>query len=138
MNKAELVERIAGKAGITKVQAENAVSGFMEAVNDVITKGEKLTLVGFGTFSVSQRAARTGKNPRTGAKIKIAARKVPKFSPGQVLKDAANGAKKKTAAKKATPEKPASKATAKAAAPATKAPTKSSAKAAPAKATKKK
>lgn len=88
MNKAELVTRIAESADISKAAAERALSALTDAVTDALKGGDSVTLVGFGTFSVSERSARQGKNPRTGATIKIAARKSPKFKPGKSLKDA--------------------------------------------------
>ena len=88
MNKGDLVAKIASDAGITKVQAESAVSSLVGAVTGSLKKKQKVTLVGFGTFSVSKRKARTGRNPQTGAPIKIAARNVPKFSAGSDLKKA--------------------------------------------------
>ena len=83
MNKAELIEKIGKDAAITKVQANAAIDSFTEAVVDTLKKGDKVTLVGFGTFSVTARAARTGRNPQTGAALKIKARKVPKFKAGK-------------------------------------------------------
>ncbi|HAV25037.1 MAG TPA: DNA-binding protein, partial [Bacteroidetes bacterium] len=79
MNKSDLISAMADKAGITKAQAGEALDGFMGATTDALKKGEKLILVGFGTFSVNQRAARTGRNPRTGKEIQIAAKNVVKF-----------------------------------------------------------
>ena len=90
MNKAELIAKIADDAGITKTQANEAIDSFVEAVTKTLKSGNKLTLVGFGTFSVSKRAARNGRNPRTGAAIKIKPAKIPKFRPGKALKDALN------------------------------------------------
>ena len=83
MNKAELIEKIAKDAGITKVQANAVVDSFTSSVTGTLKKGDKVTLVGFGTFSVTARAARNGRNPQTGATIKIKARKVPKFKAGK-------------------------------------------------------
>ena len=83
MNKAELIETIGKDASITKVQANAAIDSFTEAVVGALKKGDKVTLVGFGTFSVTARAARNGRNPQTGAIIKIKARKVPKFKAGK-------------------------------------------------------
>ena len=83
MNKAELIEQIAKDAGITKKQANEALEAFTGAVVSTLKKGDTVTLVGFGTFSVSNRAARNGRNPQTGATIKIKARKVPKFKAGK-------------------------------------------------------
>ena len=85
MNKTELIAAMAEKAGLTKVDAGKALNAYVEAVKEQLAKGEKVTLVGFGTFGVSERPARTGRNPRTGAKIKIAAKKTPKFKAGQGL-----------------------------------------------------
>ncbi len=85
MNKAELVSKIAEDAGITKVQATAALDSFIEGVTKTIKSGKKLILVGFGTFSVSKRAARTGRNPQTGATIKIKAKKVAKFKASKEL-----------------------------------------------------
>jgi len=87
MNKAELIARIADDAGITKVQANACLDAFIGAVGQTLKKGDKVTLVGFGTFSVSKRKARTGRNPKTGAAIKIKAKKVARFKPGKVLAD---------------------------------------------------
>ena len=91
MNKTELVAAMADKAGLTKKDAEAALSAFASVVADELKKGEKVQLVGFGTFEVRERAARTGKNPRTGEMIKIAASKVPAFKAGKALKDVVNG-----------------------------------------------
>jgi Bacterial nucleoid DNA-binding protein len=85
MNKAELVSKIADDAGITKVQATAALDSFIEGVTKTLKSGNKLILVGFGTFSVSKRAARTGRNPQTGATIKIKAKKVAKFKASKEL-----------------------------------------------------
>ena len=85
MNKAELVSKIADDAGITKVQATAALGSFMEGVTKTLKSGNKLILVGFGTFSVSQRAARKGRNPQTGETIKIKAKKVAKFKASKEL-----------------------------------------------------
>lgn len=90
MNKAELVSQMAKNAGITRGQAEMALNCMQECVVDAVRKGEKVTLVGFGTFSTVQRKARTGRNPQTGAEIRIAAKKVPKFAPGVQLREAAS------------------------------------------------
>ncbi len=83
MNKAELIEQIAKDAGLTKVQANEVLNSFTNAVVNTLKKGENVTLVGFGTFSVSQRSARNGRNPQTGEVIKIKARKLPKFKAGK-------------------------------------------------------
>ena len=85
MNKAELVAKLADDAGITKVQANATLDSFISAVTKTLKGGGKVTLVGFGTFSVSKRAARTGRNPQTGAAIKIKAKKVARFKAGKEL-----------------------------------------------------
>ena len=90
MTKADLVNSIAEKAGLSKADAEKALKAFTDAVTDALKAGEKVSLVGFGTFSVGERAARQGQNPQTGAKINIAAAKVPKFKAGKALKDSIN------------------------------------------------
>src|SRR5215213_2184241 len=83
MNKAELINKIADDAGVTKTQANAALDSFVEAVTKTLKGGGKVTLVGFGTFSVSKRAARNGRNPQTGEVIKIKARKVARFKAGK-------------------------------------------------------
>ncbi len=83
MNKAELIDKISKDAGLTKVQANEALDSFTSTVVATLKKGGRVTLVGFGTFSVSERSARNGRNPQTGAVIKIKARKVPKFKAGK-------------------------------------------------------
>ena len=90
MNKTELVAAIASKANISKKDAEASVKAFTEVVAEELKKGEKIQLVGFGTFEVSQRAARTGRNPQTGAEMKNPASKAPKFKAGKALKDSIN------------------------------------------------
>lgn len=85
MNKAELIAKIADDAGITKTQANTTLDSFVEAVTKTLKGGGKVTLVGFGTFSVSKRAARNGRNPQTGEVIKIKARKVARFKAGKEL-----------------------------------------------------
>ena len=90
MNKTELVAAMADKAGISKKDAEASLKAFTEVVAEELKKGEKIQLVGFGTFEVSKRAARTGRNPRTGEEMKIAASNAPKFKAGKALKDAVN------------------------------------------------
>jgi DNA-binding protein HU-beta len=85
MNKAELIAKIADDAGITKTQANSALDSFVEGVTKTLKGGGKVTLVGFGTFSVSKRAARNGRNPQTGAVIKIKAKKVARFKAGKEL-----------------------------------------------------
>jgi DNA-binding protein HU-beta len=88
LNKGDLVAKIAKDAGITKGQAEAAFNSLVGGVKSSLKKGMKVTIVGFGTYSVAKRKARTGRNPQTGAPIKIAARRVPKFTPGSELKAA--------------------------------------------------
>lgn len=90
MNKADFIEAIADNAEMTKADAGRAVDAMIAAVTKALKKGDTVTLVGFGTFSVRKRGARTGRNPRTGDTIKIKAAKVPKFRPGKGLKDAIN------------------------------------------------
>jgi DNA-binding protein HU-beta len=85
MNKGELINKVSEDAGITKTQANDALDSFIEAVTKTLKGGGKVTLVGFGTFSVSKRSARNGRNPQTGAIIKIKARKVAKFKAGKEL-----------------------------------------------------
>ena len=85
MNKAELIDAIAKKAGTTKVDAKEALDAFIGVTKAALKKGDRVALVGFGSFCVSKRSARTGRNPRTGAAIKIAAKKVVKFKPGAEL-----------------------------------------------------
>jgi len=88
MNKGELVERMAQAAGISKTAADSALNAFMDAVTDALESGDKVVLVGFGTFSVSERKARTGRNPQTGKPMKIPAKKVVKFKAGSKLAQA--------------------------------------------------
>lgn len=88
MNKSELIDHIANQADISKAAAGRALEAVIGGVKSTLKKGGSVSLVGFGTFSVSKRAARTGRNPRTGASIKIKAAKVPKFRAGKALKDA--------------------------------------------------
>ncbi len=90
MNKTELVAAMAEKAQLSKKDAEAALKAFTDVVAEELKKGEKIQLVGFGTFEVSERAARTGRNPQTGAEMTIAASKAPKFKAGKALKDALN------------------------------------------------
>ena len=90
MNKTELVSAMAEKSDLSKKDAEKALKAFIDVVTEELKKGEKVTLVGFGTFEVSERAERTGRNPQTGAEMKIAASKAPKFKAGKALKDAIN------------------------------------------------
>ena len=95
MNKTELIEAIANEASLSKKDAEAALNAYTSVVTQTLKKGDKITLVGFGTFEVRKRAARKGKNPQTGEAIKIKAAKVPAFKPGKGLKDTINGVKKK-------------------------------------------
>jgi len=90
MNKTELVAAIAEKAELSKKDSEKALKAFIDVVTEELKKGDKVQLVGFGTFEVSQRAAREGRNPQTGKTMKIAACKAPKFKAGKALKDAVN------------------------------------------------
>ncbi len=87
MNKSELIDAIADSAELSKAAAGRALDGALDAVRNALKNGEMVTLVGFGSFYVGERAARTGRNPRSGAAIKIKAAKVPKFRPGKGLKD---------------------------------------------------
>lgn len=93
MNKAELVESISKDTGLTKTQANSAIDSFTKSVTGALKKGDRVTLVGFGTFSVSKRAARVGRNPQTGAALKIKAKKVPKFKAGKDLATKIGGKK---------------------------------------------
>ena len=95
MNKVELVEAMAKKTGLSKKDAEKALNAFVDVVNETLAKGEKVQLIGFGTFDVKSRAARVARNPRTGAELKIAASKAPAFKPGKALKDKVNTPAKK-------------------------------------------
>jgi len=90
MNKTELIDAIASEAGLSKADAGKAVNAFTSAITAALKKGDSVALIGFGTFKVNQRAARTGRNPQTGKEIKIAARKSPAFTAGKALKDAVN------------------------------------------------
>ena len=90
MNKTELIAAIAEQAEISKKDAEKALKAFVDVVTEQLKEGEKVQLVGFGTFEVSERAAREGRNPQTGRTMKIAACKGPKFKAGKALKDAVN------------------------------------------------
>ena len=87
MNKGDLVNEVAENAGLSRVQAESAVNAVLEAVENSLKSGDKVSLIGFGTFSVSERAARTGRNPQTGKSIQIAAKNVIKFKPGKGLNE---------------------------------------------------
>jgi len=90
MNKQELIEAVAASADLSKADATRAVDSVVDTVTQTLKKGDQVTLVGFGTFSVKDRAARTGRNPQTGQTIQIAASKVPGFKAGKALKDAVN------------------------------------------------
>jgi DNA-binding protein HU-beta len=90
MNKADLIDRVAAGTKISKSQAATAIDTLVESVTGALRKGDRVALIGFGTFSVSQRKARNGRNPQTGTVIKIAARKVAKFTPGAELRKAVN------------------------------------------------
>lgn len=90
MNKADLVEAVSRSADMSKAGAERAVEGALSAITGALKRGQSVTIVGFGTFKVGKRAARNGRNPRTGAEIKIKAARVPKFCAGKALKDALN------------------------------------------------
>jgi len=93
VTKAELISAVAEKAGLKKVEAEKAVAAFISSVTVALKKGDKLSLVGFGTFTTAKRAARKGQNPQTGKKINIPAATVPKFKPGKTLKETVNSKK---------------------------------------------
>ncbi len=87
MNKAELVEKVSGEVGLSKRETQKVIDAIIGTIGDTLAAGEKVTLVGFGTFGVRQRKARTGRNPQTGATIQIPAKKVPKFAGGKTLKE---------------------------------------------------
>ena len=90
MNKADLVAKVAEKSGVTQKDAEKAVAGIFAAVQEALAAGDKVQVLGFGTFEVKERAARTGRNPQTGEELQIAASKNPSFKPGKALKEAVN------------------------------------------------
>ena len=94
MNKGELVAAVAAKTELSKKQSEAALNGIVDVITDALIKGEKVQLIGFGTFEVKKRPARTARNPRTGDEIKIAASKAPVFKAGKALKDKVNTKKK--------------------------------------------
>jgi len=94
MNRKELIDALAAKTGGTKADADRNIAALIDIVTATLKKGDSIALVGFGTFEVRKRAARTGRNPATGAELKIKASKVPAFKAGKALKDAVNGAKK--------------------------------------------
>lgn len=90
MNKSQLIDQIASGADISKAAAGRALDSFIESITETLKSGDKISLVGFGTFEVRERAERTGRNPQTGKEIKIAAAKIPAFKAGKALKDAVN------------------------------------------------
>ncbi len=90
MKKVELIESVAAKAGLTKADAGRAVDAMVATITEALVKGDRVPLVGFGTFATSKRAARTGRNPQTGAEVKIPARTAVTFKAGSALKDAVN------------------------------------------------
>lgn len=90
MNKAELIDAMASSAGLSKADAKKALDGFVGATTDALKKGDRISLVGFGSFSISERSARTGRNPQTGKEIQIAAKKVVKFKAGADLSSKVN------------------------------------------------
>lgn len=94
MNRKELIDALADKAGSTKVVAEQNIAALIEVISETLAKGESIALVGFGTFEVRERAARIGRNPKTGAELQIQASKTPAFKPGATLKASVNGSKK--------------------------------------------
>ncbi|AEJ38420.1 histone family protein DNA-binding protein [Sulfobacillus acidophilus TPY] len=87
LNKAELISEVAERAGMTKKDAERAVNAVVESIEAALTKGDRVSLVGFGTFEVRERAARVGRNPRTGATLEISSSRVPAFKAGKALKE---------------------------------------------------
>ncbi len=95
MNKTELIAAVAEKTGLKKTESANAIEAVVAAITEELKKGEKVTLIGFGTFETRNRAARTGRNPQTGKEIKIKASKAPAFKAGKALKEAVNSPKKK-------------------------------------------
>ncbi len=100
LTKAELVSLVAGDTEITKAAAERVLNSMMQNIQDALVQGKTIQLIGFGSFSSVQKAARTGRNPQTGKKINIGAKKVPKFKPGKNLRDAVNAPKKTRKKKK--------------------------------------
>ncbi|MHB1214707.1 MAG: HU family DNA-binding protein [Thiobacillus sp.] len=95
MNRKELVDALATQVQSTKADAERNIGALLDIISNTLKKGDSLTLIGFGTFEVRKRAARTGRNPKTGEELKIKASKVPAFKPGATLKGLVNGVKKK-------------------------------------------
>ena len=94
MTKAELTAAVAKESGLSKTDSEKAINALIDVTGKTLKKGDKIQLIGFGTFEVRKRAARKGRNPQNGEQIKIAASKVPAFKPGKALKDLVNGTKK--------------------------------------------
>lgn len=94
MNRKELVDALAAKTSLSKADTDGAIGALLEIISDTLKKGESLSLVGFGSFEVRSRAARTGRNPKTGEELKIKAAKIPAFKAGATLKAAVNGVKK--------------------------------------------
>lgn len=90
MNKSQLIDAIASESGLSKVDAEKALNATTETIKNTIAKGDNIQLIGFGTFSISERSARTGRNPQTGKEIQIAAKKVVKFKAGKAFDEAVN------------------------------------------------
>lgn len=90
MNKSELIDAMSAQSGLTKADADRAYKAFVDVITEEMQKGEQISLIGFGTFLVRERQARTGRNPRTGENIEIAASKIPAFKAGKALKDAVN------------------------------------------------
>ncbi len=90
MNKAQLIDAIAGDSGLTKADAKKALDAFINVTSDALKGGDRISLIGFGSFSVSERSARTGRNPQTGKEIQIAAKKIIKFKAGSELSEAVN------------------------------------------------
>ncbi len=109
MTKAELVDALAGETELSKRQVTELVDLFLESIKSALMKGEKVQLIPFGSFDVRERKKREGRNPKTGAKLTIPARKVPAFSAGKGLRDAVGGAKKSAGAKKSPAKKSAAK-----------------------------
>ena len=91
MNKSDLIAAVAAKTGETKKSAETSINAIVDVIAETLAKGDKIQLVGFGSFEVRSRAARNGRNPQTGKEMKIAAKKAPVFKAGKALKDAVNG-----------------------------------------------
>lgn len=99
MNKSELIDAVAEQSGLTKTDTTKALNALIDTLTDAMKRGDDVVLIGFGTFSVKERAARTGRNPKTGEALQIAASKVPSFKAGKGLKDAVNTAKAAKSAK---------------------------------------